>query len=96
MRWLPRRPGRSGRHSASHTPPHGLSSTDASTPAAPFQRLPAGATAATPPTDTLPIRNADSGVYLGFVDGSLLQLPASDPRANTFRALARTLAQGNP
>jgi hypothetical protein len=36
----------------------------------------------------------DSGVYLGFADGSVLELAASDPRANAFRALASTLAEG--
>jgi hypothetical protein len=36
-----------------------------------------------------------SGVHLGFVDGSLLELPASDPWAPAFRALASTLTQGH-
>ena len=36
-----------------------------------------------------------SGVYLGFADGVVLQLAASDPRVRTFRALARTLTQGH-
>jgi hypothetical protein len=34
-------------------------------------------------------------VYLGFTDGSVLELAASDPKAHAFRALARTLTQGN-
>ncbi len=89
MRWLSRRnatPGRhaAGRHSPKGTPP----------PAAghhpPLVPLPAA-----PVPIAMPARASESGVHLGFADGSVLELAASDPRANTFQALARTLTQGH-
>jgi hypothetical protein len=59
----------------------------------------AGARVVHPPTpvthvDVVP--TAGSGVYLGFADGVVLQLDAADPRAGTFRSLARSLAQASP
>lgn len=36
---------------------------------------------------------AGSGVYLGFDDGSLVELAPADPRVGTFRAVARTLTE---
>jgi hypothetical protein len=42
-----------------------------------------------------PYRHIGSGVHLGFADGSAWELPATDPRAKTFRALALALTQGH-
>ena len=59
----------------------------------------AATTIAASPTPTaaafMPTPVSESGVHLGFADGSVLELAASDPRANTFQALARTLTQGH-
>ncbi|MFL6071534.1 MAG: hypothetical protein ACJ72Y_09665 [Actinomycetes bacterium] len=41
-------------------------------------------------------RLSESGVFLGFADGSVMELAASDPKAPAFRALARTLTQAAP
>jgi prepilin-type processing-associated H-X9-DG protein len=43
----------------------------------------------------MPLRHPESGVHLGFADGSVMELSATDPRANTFQAIARTLTQGH-
>ena len=79
MRWLSRRSAPVGRHSVS--------------PA----RVDPARTVPQPPItpEPEPARPAESGVYLGFADGVVLQLSASDPRAATFRSLARALTQGH-
>jgi hypothetical protein len=84
MRWLSRRNATPGRHAAGRHSANG-------TPVAPSPAVPAVAAVA---PASLPTPPPESGVHLGFADGSVLQLAASDPRANTFQALARTLAQG--
>ena len=80
MRWLSRRNASPGRHAAGR------------------HRAPATVTAPEPVVTgpvVMPTRDTESGVHLGFADGSVLELAASDARANTFRALARALAQGH-
>jgi hypothetical protein len=47
------------------------------------------------PVQARPAPPRASGVYLGFADGTLVELASSDPRAKTFRSLARTLTQGH-
>ncbi|HEX5018088.1 MAG TPA: hypothetical protein VFX15_10960 [Actinomycetes bacterium] len=79
MRWLSRRSTPVGRHSVSPA------RTD---PTRTVQQLPVTPEPEPPPP-------SESGVYLGFADGVVLQLSASDPRAATFRSLARALTQGH-
>ena len=95
MRWLLRRPARSGRHSVNQATIAPTSDwTWESTPVAPFQRRPAGSAQIAKPAYSH--RFSESGVFLGFADGSVIELAASDPKAHAFRALARTLTQAAP
>ena len=88
MRWLSRRNATPGRHAAGrHNAPLA--------PVVPVAPAPLAPMPVTRVAAAMPVRVAQSGVHLGFADGSVLELAASDPRANTFRALARTLTQGH-
>ena len=92
MRWFSRRSTSNGRHSVSSAAAPAMAAVTSPASAAgsvspvPSMGVPTGLERFVPPPG--------SGVYLGFADGVVLQLDAEDPRARTFRALARSLAQG--
>ena len=83
MRWFSRQAPRGGRHARG-------ASRDVQRPA-PVAAVHPRPARPQPEDEAQP---AFDGVFLGFADGSRLQLPAGDPRVSAFRAVATTLAQG--